>query len=128
MGNLNRLYATYKSHAQFYLVYIREAHPADGWQVPQNQRDQIIYDQPKSDNERLEVAHACVRRLGITFPALVDGMDNKTEQSYSAWPDRLYVIGKEGKISFKGGPGPGGFKCAELETFLRTLFPEVAPR
>ena len=30
------------------------------------------------------------------------------------WPDRLYLIGKDGQISFQGGEGPFGFKPEAL--------------
>jgi hypothetical protein len=59
-------------------------------------------------------ATACVRNLGIQFPAVVDNMENTTEAAYTAWPDRLYLVNKTGKIAFKSAPGPAGFKPADL--------------
>jgi type I thyroxine 5'-deiodinase len=50
---------------------------------------------------------------------VIDKEDNKVNAAYSAWPDRLYVVGKDGKVAYKGGPGPGGFKPAELEAWLK---------
>ena len=43
---LNELYAKYKDHVHFYIIYIREAHPAKGWQVPNNLIEEIIFDEP----------------------------------------------------------------------------------
>jgi hypothetical protein len=51
----------------------------------------------------------------------VDGMDNKVELDYSGWPTRQYLIGKDGKIVYKGGPGPMGLKPPELEQAIRKL-------
>jgi len=53
-------------------------------------------------------------------------MDNKVEKDYSSWPDRLYVVGQDGKVAYKGGPGPGGFDSAELGVFLELLLPRGA--
>ena len=36
----------------FYCVYIQEAHPDDGWQVPMNVTDDVVFSQPTSDDER----------------------------------------------------------------------------
>ena len=44
----------------------------------------------------------------------MDGIDNKTNSDYTAFPDRLYIIDTAGKIAYKSGPGPFGFKTSEL--------------
>ena len=46
----------------------------------------------------------------MTVPILVDTIDDQVEQAYAGWPDRIYVIGKDSKIVFKGDPGPRGFQ------------------
>jgi type I thyroxine 5'-deiodinase len=61
-----------------------------------------------------------VRNLGIRFPALIDGIDNTVERLYTAWPDRLYLIGRDGRVRYKSGPGPYGFHTDELEAALRS--------
>ena len=43
------------------------------------------------------------------MPALVDGFDNATDTAYSGWPDRLYVVDRDGRIAYKSAPGPFGF-------------------
>ncbi len=45
-------------------------------------------------------------------------MDNSTDLAYSALPDRLYLIDKNGKIVYRSGPGPMGFKPDELEAAI----------
>lgn len=42
-------------------------------------------------------------------------MDNSTDHKYYALPDRLYLIGRDGRVAYRGGPGPFGFVAAELE-------------
>jgi type I thyroxine 5'-deiodinase len=74
-----------------------------------NVRDHVLFASPKDESERFSVAGACVRKLGIRFPALVDGLDNRVEAAYTGWPDRLYLIAPGGRVLFKSKPGPFGF-------------------
>ena len=106
---------------QFYAVYILEAHPSDVWQMQSNVRDKVVFASPKNLGEREQVAGMCVRKLGIKFPALIDGFDNSTEQTYSGWPDRIYLIDKAGRVVYKSRPGPFGFHPDELKTSLAQL-------
>ncbi len=97
------------------MVYIREAHPTDGWQVEDNERDVVYFPQPKTLGDRVAVADACALRLELSIPTLIDDMENSTDQKYYALPDRLYLIGRDGTIAYRGAPGPWGFVAAELE-------------
>lgn len=56
-------------------------------------------------------------------------MNNSTDEAYNAHPDRYYLIGAEGKVFLKGGPGPFGFKMKKLEAAIRDcLGMEPLPR
>ena len=123
MPALNRLYAQYGKAAEFFVVYIGEAHPSDAWQLPSNLRDNVVYASPTDLGQRSDLAEVCVTRLGIKLPAVVDRFDDATERAYSGWPDRLYVIDGDGRIAYKSRPGPFGFKPDELEAALRPLLP-----
>ena len=106
------------------LVYIREAHPSEETSGPRN-RSQFggggpgIVSQPTTIAQRHRAAQKCVSGLGLTLPTVVDDMSNSTNEAYGAHPDRLYVIGKDGKVAFQGEPGPWGFDPTALETALR---------
>jgi hypothetical protein len=115
---LNKLYEQYGSQAAFLIVYILEAHPTDVWQTESNIKEKIVFASPKSYEEREFVAGSCVRKLGIKFPAVLDGFDNSVEKAYTGWPDRIYLIDKEGRIAYKSKPGPFGFKPEELAVAL----------
>jgi type I thyroxine 5'-deiodinase len=91
-------------------VYITEAHPSDVWQMESNVKEKLVFASPKSEEERAFVAGACVRKLGIKFPAVLDEFGNSTEQAYTGWPDRIYLIDGQGKVAYKSKPGPFGFK------------------
>jgi Iodothyronine deiodinase len=86
-----------------------------------NIKDSVVFRSPRNIAERTEVAGACVRKLGIKFPALVDRFDNATEKTYTGWPDRIYLINAQGRIVYKSKPGPFGFKAEELKTRLERL-------
>ena len=124
---LNSLYDNYKDRASFYIVYIKEAHPVDLWQMPSNERDHVLLYSPRTDADRFENAGQCVRKLGIRIPALIDGIDDRTELAYTGWPERLYVIAPGGRIVYKSAPGPFGFKPKTMETYLSKVWGE-APR
>ena len=104
-------------------VYILEAHPSDVWQMQSNIKDKVVFASPKDEEERAFVAGACVRKLGIKFPAVLDGFDNTTEKNYTGWPDRLYLIDRNGKVAYKSRPGPFGFKPDELKAALVKIVP-----
>ena len=80
-----------------------------------NEREGILFSQPTSYGERSEVARVCSLKLELSIPTLVDDMDNSTDLKYYALPDRLYLIGRDGRVAYRGGPGPFGFVAAELE-------------
>ena len=105
----------------FFVVYIREAHPSDAWQVPNNLKDNVVYASPENSSERVDLANVCVKNLGIEIPALVDGFDDAIDTAYSGWPDRLYLVDRDGKVAYKSKPGPFGFKPAELERAINAL-------
>lgn len=86
-----------------------------------NVRDNVVFASPKSLDERASVAGSCVRKLGIKFPAVLDGFDNPTENAYTGWPDRLYLIDSDGKVAYKSKPGPFGFKPDELRHALEQM-------
>jgi len=108
------------------VVYILEAHPSDVWQMESNIRDKVVFASPKSEDERALVAGACVRKLGIKFPAVLDGFGNATEKAYTAWPDRMYLIDSQGRVVYKSRPGPFGFKTDELRHAIEGLVGKVA--
>jgi hypothetical protein len=101
-------------------VYIQEAHAADVWQMPSNVKQGVVFANPTSYASRQGVADSCVRRLNIHIPAILDTFDNRTDTAYTGWPDRLYVIDREGRVAYKSSPGPFGFHPADMERALKS--------
>ena len=104
-------------------MYIKEAHALDSsWPMGGkrgNSRMPIVED-PLTLAERNGVASVCMTKMELEgMPALVDDLDDAVSEAYGAWPDRLYLVGKDGNIAFHGGPGPFGFRPAELGAAIR---------
>jgi hypothetical protein len=107
---------------QFLVVYIREAHPTDGWRM--SVPGQVKFADPVTIEERRAVAGQCESAVLQGIPTLVDEMDDPVMTAYAAWPDRLYLIGLEGQGVYASGRGPFGFKPAEfkraMDAYLQT--------
>jgi len=83
-----------------------------------NLKDKVVFASPKDEEERALVAGACISKLGIHIPAVIDEFGNSTEQAYTGWPDRLYLIDTQGRVVYKAKPGPFGFKADDLSAAI----------
>jgi len=113
------LHEQYGDRVESLLVYIREAHPSDEWQLEDNESDDVILAQPVTFGERQGAASQCTQALALTMPCVVDDMDNTTDNAYAAWPERLFVVDSKGRIAYAGQQGPWGFKPEEVAAWLR---------
>ena len=107
--SLRDLYAEYHERVHFLVVYIREAHPTDGWYMGKHD-----IRHHRSIEERRQVASACEVAMQYGITTYVDEMDDAVMTAYAAHPDRLYLVGNEGRIAYAAGRGPFGFKPGEL--------------
>jgi hypothetical protein len=112
-------------------IYIREAHPVDGWWFGKGLMNLLLrlsgskvswslYD-PSTIQERREAAKECQETLQFGVKTYVDEMDDQVNKAYAAWPTRLYLVDQEGIISYAGRLGPFGFKPAELKRAIAEL-------
>ncbi|MBC8448733.1 MAG: hypothetical protein H8D78_13380 [Chloroflexi bacterium] len=130
---LHDLYAQYHDRVQFLTIYIREAHPVDGWwlggglpgllfRIRKSKAATDVYD-PQTIEERRAVAGQCETALQYGICTYVDEMGDAVNKAYAAYPTRLYLVGLDGRVVYAGGLGPFGFKPAELgraiEEYLR---------
>lgn len=76
---------------------------------------------PVTDKERHAMAQRTTRELGFVMPSLVDVVEDTVEQAYQGWPERLYLIGGDNVVRYRGGPGPFGFDPDGLEAAIREL-------
>ncbi len=93
-----------------------------------NDRAGIAIKQPRKKEERGDVARRCCTSLHVTMPMVVDDIDDRVGHLYSGMPDRLYVLDRNGRVAYKSGRGPFGFKPGEAEqALLLTLLDQPAP-
>ena len=98
------------------VVYIREAHPSDGRRSrPGAPKD------PTTNIEREVLASKCIKSMKLKIPVVIDDIKDVANKAYAAWPDRIYIVDTEGKITYKAGRGPWGFKPDDAKKALKEL-------
>lgn len=123
--SLQNLYQKYHQQVHFLSIYIREAHPVDGWWFGKGILRRImklysskvamdVYD-PTTIEERRAVAGSCVDALEYGIRTYVDEMDDAVNKAYASWPTRLYLLGLDGKVIYHGGLGPYDFHPVKLD-------------
>ena len=127
--DVDAVYSRFKDKANFVMVYVREAHPTDGWKMDSNARFGVKTAQPKTYDERVEVCTQFQKLIKPGMSVVVDDITDPAGKAYSGMPARLYVIDAQGKIAYKGGRGPFGFKPSEMEQALvMSLVEAEAPK
>ncbi len=88
--------------------------------MKENEQDGVLVHQHQTMEERVQVGEACMVKMALEMPAAVDEMDDAVATAYAAMPERLYLIGRDGTVAYKGGLGPMFFKPAEWEEAIET--------
>lgn len=108
---MQKTYEDYNDIADFYLVYIKEAHAEDS-NRPVGYAKELGIKKHTNFGERCQVAERLFADKELTMPCLVDGMNDEANKAYHAYPDRIFVIRKDGKLAVAAKRGPFGFKPA----------------
>ncbi len=116
---MEALYQEFRDIAEFSLVYIREAHAADG-RRPTPYAKQLGIKEHLTTHDRCTTAQEMLKNKSLTIPCYADAMDDRINSAYQAWPDRLYVIRSDGRLAIVAEPGPRGFEPA-LKTTRKWL-------
>ncbi len=122
---LSDLYAKYSECVKFIPIYIREAHPVDGWWFGKGFAKKLmrfyslkvamdVYD-PQTMDERRQIAGACETSLSYDIRTYVDEMDDTVNKAYAGWPTRLYLIDTDGVVVYAAGLGPYGFHPSKFK-------------
>jgi len=101
------------------IIYVKEAHPISGWHIETN----VCYRDPKTTQDRIAIAKEMIKNLGIQSEFYVDPIDNNCNYSYSAWPERVYIIDEDLKIQHMTAPGPFGYDLDGVRKFLQRYPP-----
>jgi len=127
---LKNLSEQYRGRVDFRLVYIREAHAEGGpeaqWQSTINEKEGVSLAPARNLAEKQEHASLCLRKLDLPFSAVIDAMDGSAEAAYQAWPSRVYVVGRDGRIAFNSRLGELDFRPAELDAAIREILAKRA--
>lgn len=123
---METFYKRYKDQATFLMVYVREAHPSDGWHMESNAKLGVKVAQPKTTAERVQVCGQFCKMLSPTMPVVVDEVTDPVGTAYSGMPGRMYVIDPKGLVAYQSGRGPFGFRAGELEQALVMCLLETA--
>ena len=118
---MEQLHERFRDRANVVFVYIAEAHAVDEWQMQANLDEDVLLRQHVTLEERFAAAREGVERLGLTMPVLVDGMDDAVSETFAAWPERLAVADRGGRLAYVGGPGPFEFDPDAAEQALAAL-------
>jgi len=96
------------------VVYIREAHALDSpW--PMATLDATVVEEAVTLAERSANCSRCLDALDLERnPAVVDDLGDGANLAYEAWPDRLILIDRAGRVAYRSPPGPFGFEPDEL--------------
>jgi hypothetical protein len=101
--------------ADFVVVYLREAHPMDGWSILGSKYSHLT--SHKSQKERLEAARFLIDE-GCSCPLLIDTMDDACATQYAAVPERFFIIYND-VIQYAGqGAGPENYKPEDVGQWL----------
>jgi len=116
------MYEDFRDRADFFVVYIAEAHSQDGWSLRMNEDAGIDIRQHTDLEERRAAARRCAAELEMDIPMVLDDMSDATCKAFSAWPERIYILaGGDGHVAYKGGVGPFDFNPAEAREALEKI-------
>jgi len=90
-----------------------------------NIKDDVCYAQPRSLSDRLAIANDFTKRFKYPVPFGVDDMNNSANDAYAAWPERLYILDKQGRIAYRGGNGPFNYDPKEVRAWLAARYGEI---
>jgi Iodothyronine deiodinase len=123
---IDKLVDRYGDKVEILGVYGREAHPIHGEVHPANTAAGINVPQATTWEQRRGAAQTFCDSMKLRYPVLVDEIDDRVARVYSGFPDRFYIIDRNGKVAYKSGRGPRSFKTDQLEQSLVLLLLDEA--
>ncbi|CAI2166461.1 1520_t:CDS:2 [Funneliformis geosporum] len=85
---LNDIYKRYRTHIDFRMIQIREAHASDVWPIG----NIVDVKEHRTLADRLAAAQEMVRETQLEIPVLADTLNDTFLRLYASWPFRFFVI------------------------------------
>lgn len=125
---VDQVYADFRDRAEFLFVYIREAHPDSILSVvdASGQESLVKIPQAADAGERRSSAATCQRTVKLKMPVAVDSEDNSVGKAYAGWPNRMVVVGTDGRVIFASEGSPRGTNAGELRAWLNENLPPAS--
>ncbi len=102
--HLERLYQEYKGRADFFFVYIEEAHTQLPVVVSEGGATRTMtFPETHSKEELMRRSRLLRQTKKLSMPALVSADHAALDRTYAPWPTRWMVIGPKGNIEFNVG-------------------------
>ncbi|WAR12853.1 IOD1-like protein [Mya arenaria] len=112
LAQFNQLVDDFAHVIDFVTIYIKEAHPLNGWNLIGNKHD---IRQHETIQDRIKAAKL-LSDSGLRCPLYVDTMENDAQLAFSSFPESLFVLEK-GKIAFKA-LGPFAYDPCKLRSLI----------
>lgn len=108
---LQRLSRRFERYINTVIIYVVEAHPVDApspyadriWVTTRNEIAGIRGAQPRTLEERIELAHQLRRRFRLSTSMLIDAMDNRAWRAFGSAPNVAILVRPGGRIAVKQG-------------------------
>lgn len=98
LAKLEAVKKRYTGRANVVVVYTKEAHPADGWQVERNRDDKIEINAPTTMKDRLALAAKLKDMSKTSLDIVVDGMDDATLAAFGGSVEGAVVLTPLGTV------------------------------
>jgi hypothetical protein len=119
VGVLRALHEAYKDRSRFLFIQVSDAPHEAPAQLTAAYREAGLEEETRDNRPRRACLAAGV--MGLPFPCLLDA-GGEAEECYDAWPERLVVVGADGRVLHDAGRGLlGAWDFAAIEGCLRAL-------
>jgi hypothetical protein len=123
--DLERLARHFEQHINTVVIYVVEAHPVDApspytnklWVPIRNKLAGIHCAQPRTLEQRIELARELRRRFRLSAPMLIDSMDDRAWRAFGSAPNVAILVGRDGIIAAK----QGWFEPEQMEQVIVAL-------
>lgn len=100
-AGLEQLRKDFNSKLNAVVIYTKEPHAKDQWEVDRNKDNGVEIAQAQTMADRNAAAKQLQQSLKLTVPVVVDTIDNATASAYGAESDTAYLINRDGTVAFR---------------------------